>query len=100
VACAEPVSRHLEEMRADGIDAVVAAECRIVLRRSELAQSRVRAVDHRDRDNAVEGHHGSGRDRAQQLVEPQDLSPVGVLSARRFVVNLAGEHPVCPPARD
>src|ERR1039457_2590125 len=53
VACSDGVSRDLEQVRADGVHPVVPAEGGVTLDRSQLAQSGLRAVDHRDCDDAI-----------------------------------------------
>ena len=54
---------------------------------AEQVQPGLRAVDHRHRDGAVERDHRVRRDPLEQLVEREDLRPVGVLGARRLGVH-------------
>ena len=44
-------------------------------------------VDHRQRNHVTETGHRAVLESKQQLVERQDLSPVGFVGARRFVVE-------------
>ena len=54
---------------------------------SEEREARSRSVDHRDRHRPVQRDDGPGRDLLQDLVEREDLRPVGRLRRRRFVVH-------------
>jgi len=85
--CRLPVTCHVQQVCADRVDAVVTGERGVGFRRCELLETRLRAVDHRDGDEPVEGDHRSGRDALQHVVEPEDLPPVGVLEAGRLVVD-------------
>ena len=67
------VSSQVEEVCADGVHAVV-----VEVQCGQFVECSVRAVDHGDGDDAVEGDHRSGRDAAEQLVQREDLRPVGV----------------------
>ena len=55
--------------------------------RVEQGEPGTRAVHHRDRDRAVQRDHRVGRDAFEQVVEGEDLGPVGVAVARRLVVD-------------
>ncbi len=74
-------------MGTDGVEAMVTSEGGVVLGRVELFQGDDRATDHGNGDDAVERDHRSWRECGQQLVEPEDLSPVGVLGMGRLVVH-------------
>ena len=59
----------------------------VVVEGVEQVEAGARAVDHRDRDRAVERHHRAGRDPVQQLVQRSDLGPVGIPRGRCLVVH-------------
>src|SRR6478609_4919115 len=52
--------RHLEEMGADGIEAVMPCQPAISVNGPEQIETGARAVHHRDRDRAIQGHHRIG----------------------------------------
>ena len=60
-----PVTGHVEQVRPDGVDAVVPGERGIGLRRGKLLKADPRAVDHGNGDDAVEGDHRPRRDAVQ-----------------------------------
>ena len=43
----------------------------------QQAERCLRAVHHRHRDGAIERHDRAGRDALEEVIEPQDLLPVG-----------------------
>ena len=53
----------------------------------EEVEAGLRAVDHRYGDRLVQGDHRVWRDIREQLVQDDDLAPVRVLGAGRFVVD-------------
>ena len=81
------VAGHLEQVGADRVEAVVVGHAIVVVERREQVEAGARAVDHRHRDRVVEGDHRVGRHALEQLVEREDLRPVGVLRGRRLVVD-------------
>jgi hypothetical protein len=73
------------QVAADGVVPMVLAE-----RPGELTgrgEPRFRAAHHRDRDGPAQRDHGSRRDLGKQLVQREDLGPVGVRDAVRLVVH-------------
>src|SRR5579859_5534942 len=80
-----PVAGHLQKMGAHGREAVVVTQ-RLV-ERSQQLQSRGWTVDHRERDGPVERDHGAVPDALEDLVDGEDLPPVGLSRAWRLVVD-------------
>jgi hypothetical protein len=74
-------------MCADGVEAVVLSDVLVVVERLQQVECGPRAVNHRDRYGAVECDHRVRRDAFEQLVEGEDLRPVGVLCTCRFSVD-------------
>ena len=87
VRAAVALAGPLEQVGAHRLDPVVTGERRIALGRRELLQAGLRSADHGDRDDPVQRDHRPRRERLEQLVEREDLQPVGVLRARRLVVH-------------
>ena len=50
-------------------------------------ESRARAMHHRGGDRVIEHHHRIVGHALQQFIKRQDLRPIGILGARRFIVN-------------
>jgi hypothetical protein len=65
----------------------ISGQSRIGLGRDELSERGQRAFDHGDRDDPVEGDHRPGCQRLEQPVEQEDLRPVRVIRAGRFVMD-------------
>ena len=61
--------------------AIVGVQC------AEHRETRSRSVDHRDGDRPIERHDGAGRDLLEHVVQGEDLRPVRLVIARRFVVD-------------
>src|SRR3989442_8608263 len=72
-------------MRADRVQAVMLAQ--LVVERRQQSEAGLRSLHHRNRDGAVERDHWIGGCALEQLVEGEDLWPVGVSRARRFGVE-------------
>jgi hypothetical protein len=53
----------------------------------EQVQPRVRSLNHRHCQRAVQGGHRVRRDAVEELVQRQNLRPVGLLRTGRFVVD-------------
>ena len=81
------VSGHLEQMGANGVEAVVAGQSSIGVERFEQLESGRRAVHHGRGDGVIERHHGIVGHALEQAIQRQDLRPVGILGSRRFVVD-------------
>jgi hypothetical protein len=64
-----------------------AKRCVVVVERRQQIESRLRASHHRECDGVVERDHRIGRDAFEQLVQGENLWPVGVLWARRLPVD-------------
>jgi hypothetical protein len=56
------VTCDVQQVRADGVDSVVAGERGVGLRRFQLLQPGLWTVDHGGCDDAIEGDHRSRRD--------------------------------------
>src|SRR3954451_6959934 len=89
-----PVVLPCRIMVADLVEEVCADRVRAVAGRGELTGGVVElperyagAVHHGHGDDSVERDHGARRDEVEQVVQRQDLPPVGVLGARGFVVH-------------
>ncbi len=74
-------------MGADGEQAVVPGEALVGGEFVEQGEPGRRPVDHRHRDGPVEGDHRIGVETQQQVVQHQDLRPVGGLRRRRLTVH-------------
>ena len=74
-------------MRPDRIDAMVAGHPVVGIEGGQELEAGLGAADHGHRDGLVEGDHRVRRDRRQQLVQGQDLAPVGVLGGGRLVMD-------------
>jgi hypothetical protein len=70
-----------------GVDPMVLRHPLVVVEGSEQGEAGSRPVDHRERHRAIERDHGSRRDPFEDLVQRQDLRPVRLVGARRFVVH-------------
>ena len=81
------VTGHLQQMRANGIDSVMALQSSIMVECTKQFESRGRAVHHGRGDGVIEHHHGIVGHAFQKFVQRQDLRPVGVLSSGRFIMN-------------
>jgi hypothetical protein len=57
------------------------------IQRAEHRETRSWSVDHRDGDRPIERHDGARRDLFEHVVQREDLRPVGLVGARRFVVD-------------
>ena len=76
------VAGHLQQVGAHGGEAVVAGDALVGVERRRAARGRrCGPVHHGDRDRPVERDHRVGRDALEQVVEGEDLRPVGVLGA-------------------
>ena len=53
----------------------------------KLVEGKLRAVHHRHGDGPVQRHHRVRRDTLQQVVQPEDLRPVGFVDVRGLVVD-------------
>jgi hypothetical protein len=79
------VAGELEEMGANGVDAVVAVHSLVDL--VEHGKAGQRSVDHRRGDGAIDGHDGVPCHLFEQLVEAEDLPPVGLGCGRSTGVD-------------
>src|SRR5215813_8318488 len=69
-ACRAPVARaggraitcHLQQMRTDGIEAMMAGDAIVTVKPAQKPESSLRAAHHRNRDGVVEGDHRVRRD--------------------------------------
>ena len=69
----------VQQVGLRGRQVAVAGEPPVALERLDVRQRRRRAVDHRDRDGAVERDHRRRPHPQQLVVQRQDLRPVGVV---------------------
>ena len=81
------VSGQFQQMGANGVQAMMAGQPSIGVERIQQLESRGRAVHHGRGDGVIEHHHGIVGHAFQQVIQRQDLRPVGILGAGRFVVN-------------
>ena len=81
------VAGHLEQVRAHRVQAMVFGHPVVGVERVEQGEPGTRAVHHCDRDRTVQRDHRVGRDPLQQVVEGDDLGPVGVVVTRCLVVD-------------
>ena len=85
--CGLAIPGHLEQMRAHRVEAMMPGQSSVGVERSEQLEPGRRAVHHRRGDGVVERHHRIVGHALEQAIQRQDLRPVGVLGARRFVVH-------------
>ena len=78
---------HLEQVRADRGQPVIPGQPLVRFEPAEPAEPGLRAVHHGDRDGVVQRHDRVALDLQQELVQGQDLRPVGRLGGRRLVVH-------------
>lgn len=82
MSCGVVVACEVEQVCSYGVDAVV-----FEVQGGQFGERGVRAVDHGDGDDAVEGDHGAGCGDGEQVVEAEDLFPVGVVRGGGFGVD-------------
>ena len=81
------VSGHFQQMGTNGVEAMMAGQSSIGVERIQQLESRGRAVHHGRGDGVIEHHHGIVGHAFQELVQRQDLRPVGILGSGRFVMD-------------
>ncbi len=81
------ISGELEQMSANGVEAVMVGEAGVAVECAEQIESGSRPVDHGGGDGVVEHDHGIVRHALEEIVEREDLRPVGVFRAGGFVMN-------------
>ena len=81
------IAGQFVQVGANGVEAVMIGDARIVVERVEQIQTVSGAVDHGGRDCVVEQDHGIVRHAPEEIVEGEDLRPVSVFGAGRFVVH-------------
>src|SRR5206468_899594 len=81
------VAGQLQQVGADRLQAVVAGQPAVVVQGGEQVEAGQRPAHHGQGDGVVEGHHRAGGEPFEQLVEDQDLGPVGVDGPGRLVVH-------------
>jgi hypothetical protein len=72
------VAGHLVQMAANRREPVLRREAAVAVQRVEAGQPGARAGDHRDPDRSVEHDDRARRQRVQEVVELEDLRPVGI----------------------
>ena len=81
------ISEHLEQMPAHSIQPIVLSQPFVAIQRAQTFKTSLRSVHHCDRNCVVQCHHGTGRNALKQFVQRQNLRPVRIFRARRFVMN-------------
>ena len=81
------IAKHLEQMTAHGIEPIMIAQAFVAVQSPETLQSARWPVRHRGGDGVVEHYHGIVRNALKQIVQRQDLRPIRIFRARRFVMN-------------
>ena len=84
---AAKIAGHLEQVRAHGVETMVAGEAAVGVERGQQIETGRRAVDHRHGDRVIQRDHRVVGHPLQQSVEREDLRPVGVGGPRGFVVD-------------
>src|SRR5205807_8937095 len=74
-------------MGTNGVETIMTGNARITVEGPKQFEAFGSAVHHSGCDWVIESDHGTGGDSFQQLIQSQDLWPVGVLNSRSFVVN-------------
>ncbi len=85
--CGHIIAGQVEKMSPDSGDPIVAGQDRIALRRGQRLESDQRPAHHGEGDDPVESRHRSRRQALQQLIQGEDLGPIGVRGAGRLVVE-------------
>ena len=78
--------RPAPEVRSYGVQPVIAGDPESASR-AVAARARPRSVDHGDGDRVIQRDHRVVREPQQHLVQLHDLRPIGLLGARRLVVD-------------
>jgi hypothetical protein len=86
-ACLVGRSGHLQQVPAHGEQPMVTRYPLVAVQGCEQVQPRVRSLNHRHCQRAVQGGHRVRRDAVEELVQRQNLRPVGLLRTGRFVVD-------------
>ncbi len=81
------VSGQFQKMGANRIQSIVTCQPSIGVESVQQLESRGWAVHHRRRDGAIERHHGILGHALKQVIQRQDLGPVGILRPVRFIMN-------------
>src|SRR5512132_2195036 len=81
------VAGQLQQVGPDRVQAVVAGQPAVVVQGGEQVEAGPGAAHHGQGHGVVEGHDRAGGEPFEQLVEDQDLRPVGVLGPGRLVVH-------------
>ena len=81
------ISGLLEQVSLDRVEPVVFGDAVVTPKSGDELEARPRASGHGHRDGMVQGHDRVVRDSHQELVQSLDLGPVGLLGARRFVME-------------
>ena len=81
------ISGELEQMSANGVEAVMVGEAAVAIECAEKIEPGRRPVDHGGCDSVVEHDHGIVRHALEELVEREDLRPVCVFRAGGFVMD-------------
>jgi len=80
------VAGHFEQMGPHCVEAMMPGHAGIGIERGHELDSLGGAMHHGGGDGVVQQHHGILGGTLEQVVERQDLRPIGLLGARRFVV--------------
>ena len=81
------VPRHLEKVASHGVEQMVTRDSSIGVDRGEKVETGTGPEHHSRSDGSVDRRHRIRGDPIERLVEREDLRPVRVLRARRFVVH-------------
>jgi hypothetical protein len=71
------VAGQLQQVGADRVQAVVAGQVAVGVQGVQHLQARPRALDHRERHGMAQRDHRVRPDPFEQLVQDEDLRPVG-----------------------
>jgi len=74
---------------ADGVEAIVTGDARILIERCQDREAGARPMNHRDGDRAIQRHHRIVGDLFEHAVEREDLRPISLLGASGLVVETA-----------
>ena len=69
------------------VEPVVSCQSTILVKKRKQRETRLRAIDHRQRDRPVERNHRIGRQPFENPVQGQNLPPIRFVCGRRFVVH-------------
>jgi hypothetical protein len=79
--------RPLEQVCANCLEAMAASHAGVRFEAGEEVETSLRTMNHRHRHRSVQTHHRVIRGALEEIVERENLRPIGGFIGRRFVVE-------------